>query len=461
MNRTAIEETYKSRIEFFRLEVVRLQKIENRLMFLRLIAFLVAVAMFFFFLGTSLPMAFILLFIGLAFLGYLMNYNLGTIRMKLRNQYLQEINEKELLCITGDFKSFPDGFEHFDKNHPYTSDLDIFGKASLFQYINRTTSMPGNQLLAQWLKAPAGIGEIHNRQEAIEDLIPLLEFRQKLLAVEYHYAESASNPETILSWANQKPVVSNQSYLVSFTSFMSFVIFLVIVLLFFGLSYTWLTLVILINLLIAGIYTKRVNQIHRDVTKTVGLLQAYTNTIDIIENETFHSPKLTSLQLLFKGREHGAARQLKDLSKLVNKLDYRLNFLVGICLNILLFWDIRQSIKLEAWKDRNRDFIGFWFAAMAEFEALSSLATAGYNNPAWIMPTVLPTHFTMHGINIGHPLIPESRRVCNSLVIDGVGKIALITGSNMSGKSTFQRTCGINIVLAMTGAPVCATKFEI
>jgi DNA mismatch repair ATPase MutS len=101
-----------------------------------------------------------------------------------------------------------------------------------------------------------------------------------------------------------------------------------------------------------------------------------------------------------------------------------------------------------------------WFDAMAEFEALSSLATTGFNNPDWTTPVITPTHFTLKAMNAGHPLIPENRRVNNSLVVDGTGKIVLVTGSNMSGKSTFQRTCGVNMVLAMTGSPVCATSFE-
>jgi DNA mismatch repair ATPase MutS len=152
---------------------------------------------------------------------------------------------------------------------------------------------------------------------------------------------------------------------------------------------------------------------------------------------------------------------LKLLSKLSKKLDYRLNILVGVSLNLFLFWDIHQCLKLEKWKVKYKKNIAGWFDTMAEFEALSSFANLHFNNADWAFPTITDTYFQLESENAGHPLILPQKRINNSFELNSNSKVALITGSNMSGKSTFLRTLGVNIALAMAGSPVCATKFNV
>jgi len=456
-----VHQYYTERIFKFQKLLAETQKRETRLSFLRLGSFLLAFLMFFLTFQISTGIAIAVLIAGLIFFGHTLKQHLDTTRYKHHLQYLLEINEKELSCIQGNFLSYPDGNEYLDKNHPYSGDLDIFGKASLFQYLNRTTSNPGSNRLADWLNHPAEIDDIISRQEAISELKDYAEWRQQLMAVGYQYKEASLSPETILEWANETPVFLHRKFLRIAVHLLSPLSALSVVAYFFGAPGAFITLIILVNIFILYPTIQKINEIHRRVSKTVDMLKSYQATMALIENQRFESAKLRSLQEKFKNNQGKASGKIKKLSLLVNKLDYRLNVMVAIPLNIFFFWDIKQVFKLEKWKVQNRENLDHWFSTMAEFEALSSLANLYYNNPEWILPQILSEHFKLKAVHSGHPLIPADRRVANDLEIDHTGKVVIITGSNMSGKSTFLRTCGVNIVLAMTGAPVCAEKFEV
>ena len=199
---------------------------------------------------------------------------------------------------------------------------------------------------------------------------------------------------------------------------------------------------------------------HNQVGKSSAMLETYATTIELIEKETFTCDKLKNLHGIFSADIPVSAR-IKMLSKLVSRLDTRLNIMVAIPFNLFFFWDIHCCLALEKWKTRHTHEISHWFSAMAEFEVLSCLANMAYNNPGWAMPEVIPGYFTLKAEKAGHPLIPVNRRIDNTLDISRSGKTVLITGSNMSGKSTFLRTCGVNAILALAGAPVCAASFTI
>jgi DNA mismatch repair ATPase MutS len=168
------------------------------------------------------------------------------------------------------------------------------------------------------------------------------------------------------------------------------------------------------------------------------------------------SSKLAGLQSSFTD-VIPASDLIKRLSKLVNRLDRRLNIIISIPLNLFFFTDIHFCLALEKWKRQHASKIPGWFSAMAEFEVLTSFANMAFNNPGWVFPEIVTGFFVFRAANLGHPLIPEKSRVNNDFVSEGKGKAIVITGSNMSGKITFLRTCGVNAVLALAGAPVCAS----
>jgi hypothetical protein len=457
----SLHQYYSERVENFQSAFAHAQKKENLLVFLRLLSFVASIVLFILLFRHNTLIATASLLAGLAVFGYVIKKNIVTTDQKQFCQNMAEINKKELLCMDGDFSSFPNGIEYMDKEHCYTSDLDIFGKSSLFQFLNRTVSLPGSKILAERLIKPADIAEIGKRQKAVAELSPKTEWRQRLMAIHYKYSKSTNNPENIIQWVQSEPAFLQTRFLTTLISILSIASVILAIAYFAGLHTFLLSLILFVNISILYRTTPRINVIHRRVSKTVELLKAYVEIIKLIEEEKFTSEKLTALQNILTNRHGNAQQQIRQLSKLVNKLDYRLNIMVAIPLNLFFFWDIWQVILMERWKKQNINHMSLWFDAMAQFEALSSISNLYYNNPGWALPEIIADHFQLRTQAMGHPLIPKSRRICNDLKISNTGKMVLVTGSNMSGKSTFLRTCGVNIVLAMAGAPVCAKKMTV
>lgn len=459
-NQMSLHTKYQDRIQSFRTKASLLQQKESRLSVARLGVFLLTLLLFYFAFGISVALAIVLAVTGLSVLAWLIKYHGKVNRERQFFMHLVKINELELLVLDGKFHEFPDGSKYIDREHANSYDLDLFGRASLFQFINRTSSEPASNLLAKWLKDPAGVEEIRLRQEAITELASRLDWRQNLIAVGYEYEEAANNPRELLSWLKEGNIFLEKKYLKPLTYGLSTISLIVAGLTFFFLPTSALVLVLTLNFWLNYRYIKSINKVHQQVSRSFELLQSYTRLIHLIEEEKFSSAKLKAIQQWFKG-EVSASKEIKLLSRLVNRLDTRLNVMVSVPLNLFFFWDIHYCLGLERWKSRNKACMEKWFETMAEFEVLASFATMAFNNPAWCMPVIQPEYFRIKAEEAGHPLIPPAQRVCNTFEIDGAGKIMLITGSNMSGKSTFLRTCGINMVLAMAGAPVCAKSFEV
>jgi DNA mismatch repair ATPase MutS len=189
------------------------------------------------------------------------------------------------------------------------------------------------------------------------------------------------------------------------------------------------------------------------IVKQVSTLQ---QLLHWIEGKNFKSVLLQRLQQSAKRGERTGHAEVKQLSTLLDRFDMRLNIYVFLILNSFLLWDVRQMIALNRWRQNNRERVGAWFHLVAEMEVLNSLATLHFNQPQWSWPTFVDAYFTFSGKAVGHPLIQPQHRVTSDFELHGKGKVALITGSNMAGKSTFLRSLGVNAVLARIGAPVCA-----
>jgi DNA mismatch repair ATPase MutS len=187
------------------------------------------------------------------------------------------------------------------------------------------------------------------------------------------------------------------------------------------------------------------------IVKEVSVLRESINNLEGRENKAALNKALGS-------DLEGASKQIKDLDSLLGRFDYRLNPYIFIFLNAFLLWDLWQMHGLTHWKEQNRGKVAKWVHALATTEALSSLALLHFNHPEWCFPEISHQHFEFEATQLGHPLIPESKRVNNNFQTKGLGQLELVTGSNMAGKSTFLRTVGVNIVLAMAGSPVCAAK---
>ncbi len=449
---------YTDRITEFRSKADELQKKEARLSVSRLITFLAGLVLFFVLTGIS---AFAVLIAFMVVFGWLVIYHSRVEKMRNHYRYLQIINERELECISGRFDQFPDGSAYINTNHENSFDLDLFGRASLYQFINRTTSKPAADLLSTWLQHPASEEEIYLRQQAVTELKEDIGWRQDLISFGYGNREALDDPKGITGWIKtenefKSPVKQRVIILLLGSSAILSTAATII----FSLPFSLLVIVYLINFIYYFSQAAKIGRIHNRLGKTSEMLKSYSSIINHISSRSFESPLLKSLHEIFIGRIN-VSKEIGLLSRLVNRLDTRLNVMVSIPLNLYFFWDIRCCLELEKWKHTNGSEIETWISGMAQFEVISSYSNMAFNNPNWTMPVVVPEYFQLEAKNAGHPLIPSDRRILNDIRVEGTGRTVIITGSNMSGKSTFLRMIGVNTVLALSGAPVCAESFTV
>lgn len=453
-------EVYLSRETEFSGSAERLKKLSDRLSMARLAAFAGGLVLFAVLLSFSVIAAVVTLAVALVLFAWLVIKYETTEKSRKRYLHLAEINRLELKCLEGDFSGFKSGEEYAERDHPYSYDLDIFGKASLFQYMCRTTSKPASDRLAEYLKQPGTLEEILLRQEAVAELQPLTDWRQELMTLGYLNAGAGNDPAPLMQWLDSDDLFRKTGREKIITGCLSLLALAAVTAVIAGLPAGILAPVFGVNFIFYFTRFKRISKLQEQVSRSSDLLKAYSEIIRLIENRKLTSPLLQKLQSAFRD-EIAASDRIRQLSKLVSRLDYRLNVLVSAPLNLLFFADIHFCLALEKWKREHAPRIPGWFTAMAEFEALASMANMAFNNPGWVYPQVTDDYFVFRAEEMGHPLIPAGRRISNGFATEGAGKAIIVTGSNMSGKSTFLRTCGVNAVLAFAGAPVCASAFTV
>ncbi len=373
-------------------------------------------------------------------------------------EVLMMLNENEINCLNGNSDFFDDGKRFKTELHPYAHDLDIVGPSSLFQFINRTTLPKSSELLASWLLYPAGNAEIKSRNEAVKELGPKIDWRQRVFFKGFSLKKNENALPRLLNWVKSSTALSFSKAYMMMCKLLSAMTLVSIGLAFVFPIGWWLAALIFLHLIIIRRANPIVKRSHQEVSDNSNVLKIYHEVLQLIENESFDSSKLKDLKALLHSDYRLASKEIKKLSGIVDDFDVRYNVYVHPFLNILLFWDIHQVSRLDKWKQRNAN-LEQWFDSVAGFEALSSFANFHFNNPDYCFPTMSDKHFVFIANQLGHPLIVETVRVCNDFSMDGTAKVILISGSNMSGKSTFLRTLGINMILAMAGSCVCARDF--
>jgi hypothetical protein len=453
-------EVYQHRVTEFRASSDRLQKLSDRLSIARLAAFAGGLVLFAVLLSLSVIAAITTFAVALIIFTWLVLKYETTEKNRKRFEYLEKINRRELMCLQGNFSDFSSGEEYIERDHPYSYDLDIFGKASLFQYICRVTSRPASDRLAEYLKQPASRQEILQRQEAVEELKQLTEWRQELMTLGYRNAGAGNDPAPLMQWLAGDDLFRHTTTEKMITGCLSLIAVAAVISVIAGFPAGILAPVFGVNSIFYFSRFRKITKLQEQVSRSSDLLKSYSAIIRLIEGRKFTSCLLQNLQSVFRDKVP-ASDHVRQLSRLAGRLDWRLNILVSAPLNLLFFSDIHFSLALEKWKRRHAAGIPGWFAAMAESEVLASMANMAFNNPEWVFPVVTENYYVLRAQAMGHPLIPAGRRIINDFTAEGAGKAIIITGSNMSGKSTFLRTCGVNAVLAFAGAPVCANHFEI
>ena len=399
-------------------------------------------------------------------LGFILFIVLMNIHQKISwkrkiRKHLIEINKNELSYLKGESVPFADGIEFSNPSHLYSYDLDIFGKGSLFQNLNRTATRIGKIKLSEQLLSLLSNKEIKLNQEAIKELSEKIDWRQKLLALSKIANDNKENYDKLIKWSLEKE--SNPSILLLIISYASPIVLIGSLVLFslttnsiFGYIATGL---FLLNLLLIFIQAKKISQEIIDSEKIHEAIKQYSLIIEVIEKENFESKKLKSIKNKLKHKTGYASKQVRLLSYLFANMDNIHNLMARIILNGFFLFHIHVLRKLLYWKKQYSKHIPIWLDVIGEFETFNSISNFSFNNPKFTFP-ILNNDYNIVFHDLGHPLIKAEKRISNTVEFN-THKFIILTGSNMSGKSTFLRSLGINMVLAGIGSPICASYAKV
>jgi hypothetical protein len=384
-----------------------------------------------------------------------------------RHDALQLVNTRGIARLARDWDNLPDaeapaGID--PSNHPYAIDLDIFGRASLYQWLGPAATPGGRKLLATWLMRPSLRSEIRERQQAVAALVPLDQWRivmaahGVLTASVRHYEIDAfiawaEGPHPFGKYGNALQVAV---YTICFTLWSSILLDVA------GLTSISLWPVPLVAGLVLSFATAR--RVQTALDRAGGGEQALTRYAAMLEHAVRAPPSTPRLNVLLESlsaESQFAPQSMRRLKRILGFGDLRRGAaILHIPFQALTLWDFHVFFALERWRQRCGTRVRLWLEALAELDALSLLATAQRDNPSWVVPEIGSAP-EIQAEGIGHPLIPDDRRVPNDITVGRPGTIVLITGSNMSGKSTLLRAIGLNVVMAQAGGCVCATRMSL
>ena len=437
------------------------QQQHNQLAFWRLIWFLGSVIAVWLFIRFDLQMVAVLTFlVGIIGFLVLLKKHQQVKRQRDLNHWLAFINQDEVARLKRQYVRPETGEQYSSPTHSYTGDLDVFGQHSLFRLLNRTHTYEGQNRLASWLKTPAMPPLIRLRQEAVADLAPQLNWRQEVEALAYLEETVNRSPDALITWATAdvQPV---PAYLNTIRFLFPAVTL--------GLFIAWLMGLlpgsgVLFGLAIHGLMLSRTSARAKEISEqTVEIstaLRAFRSIVQQAQQVEGTAKHIEAIRQTLSAGEHSAADAMGKLSSLTEGLNYRRNPYFYLLFGVITLWDIHYLIRLERWRMQYGGMLSQWLDALAELEALSSLAGFAYAHPNYVVPTISDEQLLLEFGQLAHPLLAPDRSVGNSLSLKGVGQTILITGSNMSGKSTFLRTVGANVILALAGSVVPAESFQ-
>ncbi|MBK8626035.1 MAG: DNA mismatch repair protein [Saprospiraceae bacterium] len=373
---------------------------------------------------------------------------------------LIDINNKEILYLKGDTLSFKNGMEYANTHHFYTFDLDIFGDHSLYQNLNRTNTYIGQATLASLLSSKCSKTDILLNQEAIKELSQKIDWRQMFAAHAILSHDNKDNYQKLMHWA-QNPVNKSPKILYILSWVMPILFFVSLLIAYFkGSDYLQIVSTLFtFNLIILYSQVKNIKNYLIDSDQISSIIRQYGLMINLIEKEVFKSQKMKILQDKLKQTKGSVSGSIIELSNLISNIQSIQNLMGAIIMNGSMLYHVQVLIKLMEWKKNNAAHIHTWLDIIGEVESLNSLANLAHNNPDFCFPELNDAH-QINFNQLGHPLISKEKRVCNEVTFQPETMI-ILTGSNMSGKSTFLRTLGINMVLGGIGSVVCAVKANI
>lgn len=456
------ENHYTERLSLTEGQLQQVKKQIFRISMLRLALFIAGIAgLYFFFNQTTLLIICICLtFLPLFILAKIHN------RFFIRKEWLEtqaRIIQEELQALSGDYSSFEDGKEYVNPEHPYSFDLDIFGRRSLFQSINRTCTFFGKVRLAEWLQNHLHKKtSIEKRQEMIREISEHTLFREQFRVAGLVHHGQSSDAEKIQAWSQSPAQYLHAGWVKAFIWGVPVINSLLLITSLAGwTSFSWLGLSFGIFLVLSFGIIKRATYIQETYGKQLKSLNGYARLIALAKAENWKSAGMQELMERFNLNGQSPIQALQQLSKELDRLDLRNNQFLYVLLEGSIFFQLQEIVRIERWKARYGQHISKWLETVGELDALCSLGTFAYNHPQYTYPELTEKPFCFLATQMGHPLMPASQCVKNDATIPSRPFFLIITGANMAGKSTYLRTIGVNYLLACIGAPVCCERLKL
>jgi len=456
------ENHYTERLSLTKGQLQQVKKQIFRISMLRLTLFIAGVAgIYFFFSQTPL----LIVCICLTFLPLFILVKIHN-RFFIRKEWLEtqaHIIQEELQALSGDYSSFEDGKEYVNPEHPYSFDLDIFGRRSLFQSINRTCTFFGKVRLAEWLQNHLHEKtSIEKRQEMIREISEHTLFREQFRVAGLVHHGQSSDAEKIQAWSQSPAQYLHAGWVKAFIWGVPVINSLLLITSLIGwTSFSCLGLSFGIFLVLSFGIIKRATYIQETYGKQLKSLNGYARLIALAKAEDWKSAGMLELMERFNLNGQSPVQALQQLSKELDRLDLRNNQFLYVLLEGSIFFQLQEIVRIERWKVRYGQYISEWLETVGELDALCSLGTFAYNHPQYTYPELTEKPFCFLATQMGHPLMPVSQCVKNDATIPSRPFFLIITGANMAGKSTYLRTIGVNYLLACVGAPVCCERLKL
>ncbi|MDG2151026.1 MAG: DNA mismatch repair protein MutS [Polaribacter sp.] len=423
---------------------------------LRLLVFFFTLFGIYFSLGNPTIVS-IIMIVGVGIFSFLLSQYLKIKEKKKLVLCKISINKTEIRVLEGDFSFLPEGKEFLDSNHFFSHDIDLFGRHSFFQYINRTSTEIGTAELAKII-SKNNILSIDKKQEVIKELSKKVKWRQHFTALASLVKTEYSSKVIVRYIQDYKAVFSK--LVLPLPILFSIVSSLLIGLVSFQMiSYTLLLLWFIIGLVVTAIFFKRTEAIYANAGKSKTIFKQYHLLLQEIENGNFSSEILQEKQEIIQSENLKASAIFMKFSKILDAFDQRNNVLIFILGNAFFLRDLRNAVKVETWIHIYNHTVKKWFEVIAFFDAGNSLANFCFNHSDYTFPELVKENSIIQAIQLGHPLLKSEKRIDNNFTISD-NQFFIVTGANMAGKSTFLRTVSLSIVMANCGLPVCAESFK-
>lgn len=373
--------------------------------------------------------------------------------------------KNELTCLEKISGMYYNGQEYGRPTHNFSEDLDIFGEGTLFHLINRTKSKSGSDYLAQQILGENQTFSIGQKQEAAKEMAAKTDWRLSFFASMFKISNEERGVSKVLNQIEHPPVLKLEKFISIYAKILPFLWVAVFASAYFvspSFAGYGVAALALINFRLTGINRNHTEEYFETVAGAGRLMEKFGVATGLIAQESWASEILKTAHERLPISKLNTKNPIDDFVVILKKLDMRRNMLASLFLTLAMPFQPVQLIKLRAWLKENPDFFEKIFDVIGVFELYASIGNLHFNKPDWCFPEINDSKtFKLYGVEMGHPLINTKNVICNSFDFDEKNRLTLITGSNMSGKSTFLRTVGLNIILAYAGCPVFANRMNI